>query len=116
MLVDAEGGIMACERTPEQGDCRLGDLGSGGIDPEKAHRLLQGIAGFFSRRCPDCLFCRLCMGCAAEFTDTQGRLSEEAMETFCRRSFQELSRMLPQWAHLHERNPACFDYMECLAV
>jgi sulfatase maturation enzyme AslB (radical SAM superfamily) len=90
----------------------LGNIHDGGPDPQKAVEILRRTAERFTNRCPDCIFCRLCVGCIVEFADTSGDFSEAAIDAFCREQIAFWSRTIRDWSRALEKNPACFDYME----
>jgi len=113
-FVDVDGRILPCERVSES--LVIGSVHDSGIDPQKSLALCNEIVEFFGRRCPPCVFCRICSGCVAQYTDISGELSETAMERHCAESADECRRIIVQWTGVLEKNPQCLDHLEPIAL
>jgi hypothetical protein len=62
------------------------------------------------------VFCRVCGGCAAHYTDEHGDLSTEAMERYCARQFKACSELLVLYIEVLLSNPDCLAYMDEIMV
>ncbi|MBU0754693.1 MAG: radical SAM protein [Planctomycetes bacterium] len=116
MFVDVDGRILPCERVGESNALTIGNINEGGVDSKKAMNILERIAKFFNGRCDDCIFCRICGGCAAQFIDIAGDLSEAAMEDFCSSMVKQCRRDLLNFILAQEQEPTCFDFMKDITI
>jgi len=112
MYVDASGRILPCERVSERDLYCIGHVHDGGVDPAGCVELCRPMEDWFSKRCPDCIFCRLCTGCLSDFTDSKGEMSDAHLNHFCKQQYSDCANLLVTWAQALEENPSCFDYME----
>lgn len=110
MFVAVDGTILPCERVSER--FVIGNIWNGGVDIQEGLKILQYISEYYTRRCLDCIFCRVCGGCLAEYSDVSGWYSEAAMMESCEKNFSELSTVIAESADALERNSMCFDSFE----
>lgn len=116
MYVDHEGRILPCERVSERDEYCLGHILNGGVDAAKSIEVCRLIEDWFSKRCPNCIYCRICSGCLSRFTDSEGEMSDSHLDYYCRQKFNDCGEFLVSWAKALEENPACFDYMERISL
>jgi len=113
-FVDVDGRILPCERVSETFE--IGHVQQGGFSADKCLDILNTICDFFDKRCPSCVFSRVCSGCISSYTDASGQISLEALERHCENSLARSATTILEWTEVLEACPHAFDYLEEISL
>lgn len=108
MHVTTSGSIHLCERMDD--DNSLGNVNEGGVDVERAVRLVQEYCDSAIAECRHCWAVRLCSACYREFV-SGGCWHPTHRELACRNSRERVLESLVDYATILERNAGAFDYL-----
>lgn len=114
LYIDVAGNLLPCERVHES--FTIGHVSAGRVDARRAQDLLRLISTHFNRRCVNCIFCRVCSGCASSYSDSSGRITEDSISLHCSQSASTCRRVIGEYASILDQNPNCFDYMDQIVV
>ncbi len=105
--IDVAGDVILCERVHER--FVIGNIHEGGIDIAKCEVILKEITEAFEKRCLECVFCRVCVGCPAVYCTDKGHISEDSIDAYCLQQARVLSGQLLWYVELLERDPSCLE-------